>query len=79
MKNILAIGGSNSKKSINTVFATHIAQRITNAKVTTAHWDELLLPLYGPDIEEEVGIPQNVTNFKKQIEDADAIVISLAE
>ena len=79
MKNILAIGGSNSKKSINTIFATHIAQRIINAKVTTANWDELVLPLYSPDLEEEMGIPQNAANFKKQIEDADAIVISLAE
>ena len=79
MKNILAIGGSNSKKSINTVFATHIAQRITNANVITANWDKLVLPLYGPDLEAESGIPAEAEAFKKMILESDGIVLSLAE
>tara|TARA_B100000795_G_scaffold92129_2_gene67287 strand:- start:7321 stop:7851 length:531 start_codon:yes stop_codon:yes gene_type:complete len=79
MKNILAIGGSNSKKSINTVFATHIAQRITNANVTTVKWDELVLPLYSPDLEAESGIPAEAEAFKKMILESDGIVLSLAE
>lgn len=38
MENIHAMGGSNVKKSINTVFAQHIAKRITNALVTSSNW-----------------------------------------
>jgi len=79
MKNILAIGASNSKKSINKIYATYIAQQIENANVTSANWDELILPLYSPDLEAESGIPQAAKNFKQLIEDTDAIVLSLAE
>lgn len=79
MKNILAIGASNSKKSINTLLATHIANQIQDANVTTLDWQEIVLPLYSPDLEEETGIPENAKKFKQLIQDADAIVLSLAE
>ncbi len=79
MKKILAIGASNSENSINKIFATHIAHQITITKITVLNWEELELPLYSPDLEQEKGIPENVIHFKKQIEDSDALVISLAE
>jgi len=79
MKKILAIGGSNSKNSINTAFATHIATQIENARVTTLNWEEIALPLYGVDTEKENGIPQAAHDFIAMIKDADAIVLSVAE
>ncbi len=79
MKKILAIGGSNSKKSINKIFAAHIANQIDGAEVTVADWKDLELPLFSPDLEAENGVPENASNFKSAIEGADAIVISLAE
>jgi len=79
MKNILAIGASNSKKSINKVLANHIANQIQDVNVTTLNWEDMVLPLYSPDLEAEKGIPENVNTFKQMILDSDAIVLSLTE
>lgn len=79
MKKILAIGGSNSKTSINKTLATYIASQVEGAAVTTLDWDHLVLPLYSVDVEAKEGIPEAVVAFKKQIEDTDAIVLSVAE
>ena len=79
MKKILAIGGSNSKTSINKMLATHIASQVEGAAVTTLDWDHLVLPLYSVDLEANEGIPEAVIAFKKQIEDTDSIVLSVAE
>jgi chromate reductase len=79
MKKILAIGGSNSKTSINKMLATHIASQVAGAAVTTLDWDHLVLPLYSVDLEANEGIPEAVIAFKKQIEDTDSIVLSVAE
>ena len=57
MKKILALGGSNSSKSINTTFATYIANQLQDSEVTVFDWNEFVLPLYSPDLEAEIGIP----------------------
>jgi NAD(P)H-dependent FMN reductase len=79
MKNILAIGASNSSKSINKVLATYIANEVIDGEVTALDWNEMELPLYGSDLEEASGIPENAHKFLKMIADADAVVLSLAE
>ena len=52
MKKIIAIGGSNSKKSINKALATYAAQQVAGAEVIVADLNDLVLPLYGVDLEE---------------------------
>lgn len=79
MKNILAIGASNSKKSINKVLANYIASEIKDTNVINLDWDEIVLPLYSPDLETESGIPENINKFILLIKESDAIVLSLAE
>lgn len=79
MKKILAIGGSNSSKSINKTLASYIANQIKGASVTVLDWNELELPLYSPDLETSNGIPNNASKFKQWVEEADAVVLSLAE
>lgn len=79
MKKVLAIGASNSSKSINKVFATYIANKIQNAEVTILEWDDMVLPLYSPDLETAEGVHENAHKFKQLVDEADAIVISLAE
>lgn len=79
MKQILAIGGSNSSKSINKVFATYIANQLKGSEVTIFDWNEFVLPLFGVDLEEKNGIPENVQKFIDLINSADAIILSLAE
>ena len=79
MKNLLCIGASNSKGSINKKFAIFVANKIEGSKIVVADLTELALPLYSPDLEKESGIPENALKFNALIEAADGIVLSLAE
>jgi chromate reductase, NAD(P)H dehydrogenase (quinone) len=76
---ILAIGGSNSKKSINKAFAYYTAQLFENATVSKIDISELIIPIYSIDNENDLGIPNEVMEFANQIDTTDIIVISLAE
>lgn len=79
MKKILVLGASNSKTSINKAFATYVANQTENTTITIADLNELVLPLYSPDLEAEKGIPENAQIFSNMIENSDGIVLSLAE
>jgi len=79
MKKILAIGASNSTKSINKKFAIYVAQQIEDAEILIADLNELSLPLFSADLEATNGIPANATKFSELIEAADGIVLSLTE
>ena len=77
--NILAIGGSNSRNSINKILASYASSRIENANVLIADLNDFELPLYSSDIEKASGIPENAVKFMELIKSADGIVLSLAE
>jgi len=79
MKKIVALGGSNSKKSINKELAQYTANQIVNSETIVADLNEFDLPLYGIDLENENGIPDNAIKLNALIEDADGIVVSMAE
>lgn len=79
MKKVLAIGGSNSRHSINAVFAAWAAGQVEDAQVTVADLNDYEMPIYGEDREREEGIPQQAHAFKALINEADAVVVSLAE
>lgn len=79
MKKIIALGGSNSKESINKELAQYTANQIKNSETIVADLNEFDLPLYGIDLENEKGIPDNAIKLNTLIEDADGIVISMAE
>lgn len=77
--NIIAIGGSNSKNSINKTLATYAAGLINGGEVTVLDLNDFDLPLYGIDHETELGIPAEAHRMADLIDNADALVISLAE
>ena len=79
MKKIVALGGSNSKKSINKTLAVYVAGQVENADVVVADLNDFDLPLYGIDLENKSGIPEAVHRLNDMIADADGLVISLAE
>ena len=79
MKKVIALGGSNSKKSINKILAAHAANMLKETEVKVLDLNNYELPLYGIDLENENGIPQDAHNLLKEIKDADGIVLSLAE
>jgi len=79
MLKILAIGASNSKESINRKFASYTAHQLTGAEVHTVDLNDYPLPIYGIDMENELGIPDNANDFSQLVKNADGLVISLAE
>lgn len=79
MKNIIAFAGSNSKISINKQLATYAASLVENVEVTTLNLNDFDLPVYGIDLENEKGIPDNAQKFLDAIKSSDGIVLSLAE
>lgn len=79
MKKIIALGGSNSKKSINKQLAHYTAGLLQQADVLALDLNDFPVPMYGVDREEEEGIPEDIVKLTKLIQKADGIVISLAE
>ena len=79
MKKVLALGGSNSKKSINKQFATYVANQLENVKVIIVDLNDLDLPLFSPDLESEKGIPDSAIEFNDLVKSIDGVVLSLAE
>ncbi|MEM7087861.1 MAG: NAD(P)H-dependent oxidoreductase [Bacteroidota bacterium] len=79
MKNILAFAGSNSKNSINKRLATYAAHQIEGAETTVIDLNDFELPMYGIDLENEHGIPDNAHRLLDLIKNSEGIVLSLAE
>lgn len=78
-KNILAFGASYSRKSINAQFAAFVAASIPNSVSKVVGLTDFDVPIFTPQREEENGIPEAVKAFDKLIQEADILVISLAE
>ncbi|RXR16297.1 NADPH-dependent oxidoreductase [Flavobacterium amnicola] len=76
---IIAFAGSNSKNSINKKLATHVAHLFENATVEVLDLNDFALPVFGVDLEAEMGPPQLAKDFLDKLASADIIVMSLAE
>jgi NAD(P)H-dependent FMN reductase len=79
MKNIIAFAGSNSITSINKQLATYAASLVENVETRVLDLNDFELPLYGIDLENEKGIPDNAQKFLDIIKSSDGIILSLAE
>lgn len=79
MKKILTIGASNSLQSINRQLAEYTARQVREAEVNLLDLNAYEMPIYGIDREKEEGIPALAQQFKQQIANSDAVVLSLAE
>ena len=78
-KKITAFGASNSSQSINRRFAKYAAHQIDNVEVNLLDLNDYEMPIYSIDREKATGIPDLAHQFKAQIAEADALVISFAE
>ena len=79
MKNIITIGGSSSKDSINKQLAEYVGSTVKGVSVNKLDLNEYALPLYSIEIENEQGFPKDLQDLNRSIEEADGIVLSLAE
>ena len=76
---ILAFGGSNSRESINKQLATFAAKQFDNADVEVLDLNDYEMPIFSVDREKHEGIPQLALKFAEKIDQADLLIISLAE
>jgi len=76
---VLAFAGSNSSKSINHQLLGSIIKMFTRVEVELISLRNYEAPLYGIDIEETNGFPDNTIALKDKIIEADAYLISTAE
>jgi len=79
MKNIVTIGGSNSKNSINKILAEYVGSLVNNVELTNVDLNNFEMPLFSVDVEAQIERPQGVKALNEIIEKADGFVISLAE
>ncbi len=76
---IVAFAGSNSKSSINKRLAVYAAGLFKQAEIQILDLNDYELPLFGVDIEKELGKPPIARAFLDKLQQADVIVLSLAE
>lgn len=76
---ILAFAGSSSSTSINKALVRYAANLIDGAEVELIDLRDYAMPLFSEDLEKEIGLPDEAYKFLKKIDEADVLVISLAE
>ncbi|MFL0352760.1 NADPH-dependent FMN reductase [Xanthomarina sp. GH4-25] len=79
MKKVIVFAGSNSKKSINKQLATYASELLENTTIELLDLNDFSLPVFGVDLEEEQGIPENAIKFLDKIKSSNGIILSLAE
>lgn len=79
IKNIVTIGGSSSKNSINKILAEYAGGLLKNANLTKVDLNDFDIPLFSVDVENEQGFSKGVLALNEIIENADGFIISLAE
>jgi len=79
MKNIITIGGSNSKNSINKILAEYTGSLLNNVELTKVDLNDFELPLFSVDVENEQGFSEELKKLNAIINKADGFVVSLAE
>src|SRR5690554_5182757 len=76
---IVAFAGSNSRNSINKKLATYASSLFTGAQVEILDLNDFELPLFGVDLEKQLGKPDAALRFLDKIAQADLLVVSMAE
>ncbi len=73
----LAFAGSNSSQSINHQLISYVASLYESAE--TIKLTDYPLPIYGIDLQNDKGIPENVNALNARITSADHLIISVCE
>lgn len=76
---ILAFAGSNSQKSINKQLVTFAVQKMAESDAEILDLNDFEVPIYSPEREAELGIPERILALSEKMAQADLLIISLAE
>ena len=77
-KKIIAFGASSSKNSINKKLATYTASLFENTAVEILDLNDYEMPIFSVDKEAD-GFPKEAQAFLDKIQEADLLVVSMAE
>lgn len=78
-RGILALGGSNSSKSINRQLAHYAADGLGDIDALKMDLRDFAMPIFGTDFETEHGVPEAAFRFLARIQESDGVILSLAE
>ncbi|MEJ6777183.1 MAG: NAD(P)H-dependent oxidoreductase [Crocinitomicaceae bacterium] len=76
-KKIIVFAGSNSKESINQKLVCSISNLHEGIEVINLR--DYQAPVYGVDMEQEVGFPELMTSLNKKLKEADGFIVSIPE
>jgi chromate reductase, NAD(P)H dehydrogenase (quinone) len=76
---VIAFAGSNSLNSINKKLATYAASLVENAQIEVLDLNDFEMPIFGVDIEKNIGQHSTAKAFLDKIASADILIVSLAE
>lgn len=76
---VLAFAASNSENSINRYLVTYAAKMVKGGVVELLDLNDFEMPIFSPERELKLGVPEQATLFFNKITEADVIIISFAE
>lgn len=79
MKNIITLGASTSRNSINKKLAEYAGDLIKTVNLIKLDLNNYEMPLFSVDIENEKGFPKGTKELNKVFDNADGFIVSLAE
>ena len=79
MKQIVTIGGSSSKNSINKKLAEYVGSLVGNIDLNRIDLNDYQMPLFSVDVEAEQGFSKASLELNEVLNHADGFIISLAE
>jgi chromate reductase len=79
MKKILIFTGSSSSQSINRKLLRYAGSLVKNHRVDEIDLRDYPLPVYGPDLEKEIGVPENARKLKDLFSQYDGFIIATPE
>ncbi len=79
MKKIIAFSGSNSATSINQQLINSVADMITDAEVEVLDLRDFEAPIFGVDLESEIGAPDSMKALFEKMSSADGFIVSTPE
>ena len=79
MAKIIAFAGSNSSRSINFKLVKYVVGGLQDHDVNLINLADHPFPMYSEDLERDQGFPEELVAFCEEVQEADALVLSVNE
>src|SRR5690625_2240779 len=79
MKKILAVVGTNNKKSVNKKLVKYVSGLLKDVEIKLQDWTHFDAPIYSIDWEKERGIPVDIQILQNTLAEYEGIIIAVTE